>query len=87
MKHYPFTITDHAVVRYLERVMGVDIDALRAEIAAKAQLGLEMEASAVKVDGFSYRIEGRHIVTVTKSNHPCVKTGCVKDKRREIEDG
>lgn len=30
--HVPVTVSDHAIVRYLERVVGVDIAALRRDI-------------------------------------------------------
>jgi len=33
-------VTDHAVVRYLERVMGVDVDAVRAKILADGRRDL-----------------------------------------------
>jgi hypothetical protein len=31
------TVTDHALLRWLERVQGIDIEAVRAEIAARAE--------------------------------------------------
>lgn len=59
----PF-ITDHAVVRYLERVKGIDIDAVRAEITAVVRRGVSYGAQSVILDGMRYRLEGQHVVTV-----------------------
>jgi hypothetical protein len=45
VKQFSVTVSDHAVVRYLERVMGVDVAGLRREILGEgrdrlvAQLG------------------------------------------------
>lgn len=57
-------ITDHAVIRYLERVKGVDVDALRHEIGKLVTHGVEQGACGVTVAGFNYRIEGGCVVTV-----------------------
>jgi hypothetical protein len=51
----PFEASDHAVVRYLERVRGVDVSAVREEIAmtcerATALIGDKMRGA----DGFLY---------------------------------
>lgn len=63
-------VTDHAVLRYLERVHGVDVkafkDALRAEvseaaIAAGAAIG---GPYAVKSGRHTYIYEGQTVVTV-----------------------
>lgn len=50
-------ITDHAVLRYLERVGGFEIDRLRANIAARLGPLLVEGVRAVKIDGHSYLIE------------------------------
>lgn len=57
-------ITDHAVVRYLERVKGIDVEAVRAEIAAIVGRGVQLGAQSVILDGMRYRLEGHHVVTV-----------------------
>jgi hypothetical protein len=62
----PPRITDHAVVRYLERVKGVDIEATRAEIAAIVRRGVDLGAQSVILDGMRYRLEGPHVVTVVE---------------------
>ena len=61
-------ITDHALIRYLERVKGVDVDALRSEIGQLVVRGAEQGACGVKVAGFTYRIEEGCVVTVQQDN-------------------
>lgn len=84
MKRWPTPVTDHAVIRYLERVKGIDIDAVRAEISAKCATGLEHGACGVIADGFEYRLEGAVIVTVQPATRPDKRTGRVR-RRREID--
>ncbi len=58
-------VTDHAVVRYLERVYGVDIASLKRRIEKVTEGGREQRADAVLSDGVRYRLShsGR-VVTV-----------------------
>lgn len=53
MKH---RISDHAVVRYLERIQGVDIEAVRGEIAALCAHAFETGACAMVLAGHRYMI-------------------------------
>tara|TARA_R110002094_G_scaffold160396_10_gene145819 strand:- start:4979 stop:5209 length:231 start_codon:yes stop_codon:yes gene_type:complete len=58
-------ITDHAVLRYLERVNGVDVKAARADIARRMEIARGHQGlCAVVSDGFRYKIKGRAVVTV-----------------------
>ncbi len=57
MKPSKLRVSDHAVLRYLERVGGFDIDRLRNEIRQRCLAAAESGATGVVVDGFSYRIE------------------------------
>ena len=52
----PVVVSDHAVLRYLERVGGFEIEALRAAIAARLQRGVDIGAGAIVIDGFAYVI-------------------------------
>jgi hypothetical protein len=51
MKHKRVRISDHAIVRYLERVGGFDIERLRAEMARRLQPSADVRAGSVKIDG------------------------------------
>lgn len=68
-------ITDHALVRYLERVKGVDVEALRHEIASKVARAADLGACGVRVGGFNYRIEGGYVVTVQPESRNDVRYG------------
>ena len=52
------------MVRYLERVKGIDVEAVRAEIADIVRRGVSYGAQAVVLDGMRYRLEGNFVVTV-----------------------
>lgn len=58
------TVTDHALVRFLERVMGLDVEAVRAKIAATPGLAqaAAMGARQISIDGFTYSIVDRNTV-------------------------
>lgn len=63
----PFSVSDHALLRYLERVVGLDVEALRADIAAScdhALRGNEVSAPCVATEVARYLIRGRRVVTV-----------------------
>jgi hypothetical protein len=60
-------VSDHAVLRYLERVGGFDIEALRRDIRDRVYKAADAGASGVVVDGFRYCIradrEGGRVIT------------------------
>ncbi|MEM1370593.1 MAG: hypothetical protein AAGG72_00035 [Pseudomonadota bacterium] len=45
-------VTDHAVIRYMERGLGINVAMLRAHIAGLAENGAELGAHGIKRDGF-----------------------------------
>lgn len=62
-------VTDHAVLRYLERLGGFNIDGLRNDIRARLQAAADAGAGAVVIDGHSFLIDhggedGPAVVTV-----------------------
>lgn len=75
MKKPLHTVTDHAVIRYLERVEGVDIDAVRRVIGHKVDTALELGACAALVGGFRYVIAGGRVVTVHPQHLPDKRFG------------
>ncbi len=64
----PLTVSDHAVLRYLERVGGFEIEALRQSIERRAAKALLPGASAVVIDGHRFVVgkgpDGPVIVTI-----------------------
>lgn len=82
MKKHLVQVTDHALIRYIERVLGHDLDDIRDEIATRVERAAEIGAEAVIVDGFRFVVDNKKVVTVHPANEPCIRTGRVKDKRR-----
>jgi hypothetical protein len=58
-------VTDHAVLRYLERVKGIDIEAARQELGHVVDRAVELGAGAAIIDGVRYVLSDRTVVTVT----------------------
>lgn len=57
-------VTDHALVCYLERVWGVDVQAIRKHIARHAQAASDHDAKAVQSNGATFVVAGDRVVTV-----------------------
>jgi predicted nuclease with TOPRIM domain len=62
-------ITDHALLRYVERVFGIDVDAVRRQILTDGVAKcIELGASTITVNGIQFRVKDRSIVTVIGSD-------------------
>ena len=59
----PVRVSDHAIVRYCERIHGVSLDFLRDEIRDLTQQAAELKATAVVRDGVRFVIQNHTIVT------------------------
>lgn len=59
-------ISDHAVLRYLERVKGIDVESIRREMDSPAlRAAVDMGATSVKLGcGARLRLKGDTVVTV-----------------------
>lgn len=83
MKRIPIKVTDHAAMRYLQRVMGVDLDAVKQIVAEQVHIAeTNNGATAVLSNGFRYVIRNGHVITVLDQNsaNPINKTRA-KDHR------
>jgi hypothetical protein len=58
----PIGVSDHALVRYLERVLDIDMERLRAEIGIAC--ARHQGAPCVKAGGARFMIKGGVVVTV-----------------------
>jgi len=85
MSKCPIRVSDHALVRYAERVQGVDLGPRRRDIARRVAAAADAGANAVVIDGWRYVIEDRVVVTVMPHVQADIRTGRVK-RRREIDD-
>ncbi len=73
MKKPRHPVSDHAVLRYLEQVEGVDIEGLRRDIGRRVDEVTEGHEgmSSVLIDGFRYRIdEDERITTISRQCGP-----------------
>lgn len=58
------TVSDHAVLRYLERARGMDIEGIRRHIAGLVRNGVELSGEAVIVEGVKFVLVDNSVVTV-----------------------
>lgn len=63
-------VTDHAVLRYLERAHGLDIEAVRSHLAGRAMTGVQLGASAVIIEGVKLILKDSVLITVYKLSWP-----------------
>ncbi len=68
-------VTDHAVCRYLERAMGLNIELVREHILTLCSGAAAFGAVCVRAEGLRFEIDGTRIVTVTPDHVTPNKTG------------
>lgn len=57
-------VSDHAVLRYIERVLKFDVDAIRKQILTPERIGyIKAGASSINVDGTVFVVKDKTIVT------------------------
>lgn len=70
----PIRVTNHAILRYLERAHGLDIELIRRHIAGRCATGAQLGAIAVTVDSVKFVLEANAadtaVVTVLKPSWP-----------------
>lgn len=76
-------ISDHAVVRYLERVMKVDVERVRREIGRRVDRGAELGASGVEIDGLVFKLQDGTVTTVLEASRPDKRCGRQRRERPE----
>ena len=84
MKKSRVTVSDHAVLRYLERALGIDAEAVRRQIGKKVDAVMMEGASGVVMDGITFRIVNGVVVTVMHRSRPDPRLG---RQRRDRDDG
>ena len=81
MKKPLYHVTDHALVRFLECVGGMDVESIRRQIGHTVQQGIERGANGVISGGMIYRIKGHDVVTIVPQNE--IERGRKKRKGRK----
>lgn len=84
MKRIPIKVTDHAALRCLQRVKGIDIDAVKIEMATLVDTAeAHPSCSGIICDGFRYAMDHGTVITVTKvKGRPIRAAGRAKGNRR-----
>ncbi|MEY9717878.1 phage baseplate assembly protein gpV [Sinorhizobium fredii] len=66
-------ITDHAILKYLERAHGLDVDAVRRHMSGLAATAVELGAIAVTIESVKLRLRAGVCVTVLKPSWPAIR--------------
>ena len=66
-KHLP--VSDHAVLRYLHQVAGVDVEAIRQRIHDNTHKALAAGASGIISNGISYKFKHGKVASIWISQH------------------
>ena len=64
------TVTDHALVRWLERVEGLDIEKARAQIALLAEPAVSAGASGAMIGDVWFVLAGPKVITIMNERPP-----------------
>jgi hypothetical protein len=61
-------VSDHAVLRYIERKHDIDVEAIRAHIRDAVASGVRLGASGVIAEGVKFVLVDENVVTCLKKN-------------------
>jgi hypothetical protein len=67
-------VSDHAVLRYLQRICGVDVDTVRRHIHDETRLALHEGARGVQSNGVVYRIRQGYVASCFAGEPGAVKS-------------
>ena len=56
-------VSDHALVRYLERIKGIDVEAIREEIWQQCQHAANLGATGFRVNGAFFNFHNGNVAT------------------------
>lgn len=57
-------VSEHAIVRYMERVHGIDLDQIKNEIVGRDHKTLKLPSGQYKTNGHKFRVKNGVVVTV-----------------------
>ncbi|MBY6091054.1 hypothetical protein [Maritimibacter alkaliphilus] len=76
-------VTDHALVRYMERVMELDLGPIRAEISKLVEPAIGLSATALRHEGYRYILVEERVVTIM----PCSSETVGHPSFEDVDDG
>lgn len=77
-------VTDHAVIRYLERVYGVDVLGLKNRMAKVTQEARDMGANAANCDGVQYVLSKSGRIVTVRGTQSLLAKRALRWKRRRL---
>ncbi len=51
------SVSDHALIRFMERVNGVDVENIRCTIREMVRSAIDAKAMSITIDGFCYTLD------------------------------
>lgn len=79
-------VTDHAVLRHLQRVQGIDVEAVRRELGFKVDAAIEAGAAATVSNGIRYVLVENRLVSCTPVKSTPMRDGRKRRRRVREED-
>ncbi len=86
MKRPAVVVTDHAILRHLERVQGIDIEAVRLELSQKVDAAVEAGAAATVSNGIRYVLVGENLVSCVPVKSIPLRGRKMRRRARPSED-
>ncbi len=86
----PVRISDHAVLRYMERAMGLNVELVRQHIAAICAGPAGIGASCVRSEGIRFELVNNAVTTCVPDRQNPSLTGLARNQqaiRRRKENG
>lgn len=63
----PLVVSDHALLRYLERFCGIDVEEMRQAMTDILTPAADAKATSVSANGMTFKIRENTVVTVQKA--------------------
>lgn len=81
----PVRVTDHAVIRYLERAMGLNIEIVRDHIASLCAGPAAYGATALRAEGVKFEIVNGAVTTVVPDTGTTINKTSRERNQHKIE--
>jgi hypothetical protein len=79
-------ISDHALLRYIERVIGIDLDELRRQIMTPTlESAIRMGAKSLVDNGVTYRIQNGKVITLMDRSSKKAKPPRFQENEEDVE--
>ena len=83
----PVRVTDHAVIRYLERAMGLNIEIVREHIASLCTAPAAFGATALRAEGVKFEIVNGTVISVVPDTGTSLSRSTQERASRALQRG